>query len=161
MGTHYQKIGIGIIMWILISIRIFGASINIGTLIEKASEFDKNTVIIEAEAIGDILERGEYAWINVNDGTGAIGIYIKNEDIDKIKHTGKYQYVGDTIKVKGTFYHAWAEQSGDMAIKADKIEVIEVGGENKQPIHTYKWVMAGLLLPVAGILYGINKRINQ
>ncbi|MGL6174389.1 MAG: hypothetical protein ACRC1P_07245 [Cellulosilyticaceae bacterium] len=161
MGTHYKKICIGIIMWILMGSRIFGASVNIGTLIEKANEFDKNKVTINAEVIGDVLERGEYAWINVNDGTGAIGIYIKAEDIDKIKHTGKYQYLGDTIKVEGIFYHAFAEQSGDMAIKADKIEVIEIGGENKQPIHVYKWVLAGVLLPVAGALYGINKRLNQ
>lgn len=161
MGTHYKKICIGTIMWILMGSRIFGMSVNIGTLIEQANKFDKNKVTIEAEVIGDVLERGEYAWINVNDGTGAIGVYIKVEDIDKIKHTGKYQYLGDTIRVEGTFYHAFAEQSGDMAIKADKIEVVKAGGEDKQSIQTYKWVMVGVLLPVAGVLYVINKRSNQ
>ena len=45
-------------------------------LIEHAKSYDYQTVTFEGEVIGDIMVRDDYAWINVSDGSNAIGIWV-------------------------------------------------------------------------------------
>ena len=61
------------------------------TLIESASKLDGDTVSYSGEVIGDVLYRGDYAWINVSDGANAIGIYIPASEAKKIEYVGRYR----------------------------------------------------------------------
>ena len=49
-------------------------------LIEKASEFDGRLVAVTGEAIGDLMLRQNGSWLNISDGSTALGIFFnKNE----------------------------------------------------------------------------------
>ncbi|MCM8823992.1 MAG: DNA-binding protein, partial [Candidatus Omnitrophica bacterium] len=48
-------------------------------LIGNAKEYDGKIIIYEGEVIGDIMLRGKYAWINVNDGKGTIGVWVDRD----------------------------------------------------------------------------------
>ena len=48
-------------------------------LINNAKSYDGKTVVYEGEVIGDIMVRGAFAWINVNDGKNAIGIWLEKD----------------------------------------------------------------------------------
>jgi len=71
-------------------------------LINKAKEYDKKEVVYTGEMVGDIMQRGQYAWINISDGNNAIGVWLPYDQTKQIKYKGSYDFIGDTIKVTGT-----------------------------------------------------------
>lgn len=112
-------------------------------LIENEDKYNEKKVVYRGEAIGDILKRGESAWITVNDdnyadapkrkydelqGTNSgIGVYGPVDDIDEIRFLGSYDTQGDLVEVRGTFYKASAEHGGDTCIVADEVNVLRSG----------------------------------
>ena len=118
-------------------------------LIDNAKEYDKKEVIYSGEVIGDIMKRGGYAWINVSDGSNAIGIWIPFEETEKIEYTGQYRYKGDTVKIIGIFNRACPEHGGDLDIHAKSIEVIERGHEIKRNTNFYGLIAGAILFIIA------------
>jgi len=104
------------------------AAVTSAELIEKAADYDGRTVTIEGEAVGSILPRGEYAWVNITDqNNSAIGIFMKASDAAQIKMLGCYGLTGDRIRVTGTFYRACAEHGGDLDIHAARVTLVSAG----------------------------------
>ncbi len=63
--------------------------IDSNTLINNAFKYDGKFIEFQGEAIGEIMKRGNYAWVNIHDGSNAIGVFLKYEDAKKIKYLGK------------------------------------------------------------------------
>ncbi|MEA5026993.1 MAG: hypothetical protein VB012_04960 [Erysipelotrichaceae bacterium] len=140
-----------IITWLFLWIAAIGClaqdqTFTINELIENAVSLDGTNVTIEGEAIGEILERGEYSWININDKTNAIGVWIKTSDAQKITYFGDYKNQGDTVRITGTFYNACSEHGGDTDIHAASIEIIQTGNAVSENISPIKILSAGILL---------------
>lgn len=100
---------------------------SINDLIENEKSFDGKIVTIKAEAVGEPMKRKDYTWVNVNDGTNAIGIWMKNSDAAKVKFYGKYEEVGDILKIKGIFKRSCNEHGGDTDIHALQAEILKKG----------------------------------
>ncbi|HRZ03431.1 MAG TPA: hypothetical protein P5015_03810 [Candidatus Omnitrophota bacterium] len=96
-------------------------------LIQKAKDFNGKTVIIQGEVIGDVMPRGEFAWLNIDDTSHAIGVWAPKAMVSGIRYTGDYQYKGDTIEVRGRFFRADADLSGELCIRAQKIITLKEG----------------------------------
>jgi len=143
-----------------ISAKAENQSITSTELIEDASEWDGTTVSYGGEVVGDVLYRGNYAWINVSDGANAIGIYIPAAEAKKIKNVGGYRIVGDTVFLSGTFHRACAEHGGDMDIHADTINVTEKGHSVEDNPSTGLLVSAGVLflLALTGTILVLKKK---
>ncbi len=110
-------------------------TVSLEELIDHSDLYDGRTVAYEGEAIGNILNRGKYAWINVSDGSNsAIGIYMTEEQADKISLLGHYETVGDRIRIQGIFHEACNEHGGDLDIHAETVEVIEKGRTEKEEV---------------------------
>jgi len=105
-------------------------------LINNAKNYNGNTIVYQGEVIGDIMLRGEYAWINVNDGKNAIGIWIKKELIKDILYTGSYKSRGDIVEITGTFNRSCLEHGGDLDIHAQLISKISSGSKISQAVNT-------------------------
>jgi hypothetical protein len=118
-------------------------------LINKAKEYDKKEVVYTGEIVGDIMQRGQYAWINVSDGSNAVGIWLSYDQTKQIKYKGSYDFIGDTIKVTGIFNRACAEHGGDFDIHAKKIEVIKEGHRVIRGINYQKFYIAAGLFVLA------------
>jgi hypothetical protein len=104
-------------------------------LIENARDYDGKVITYQGEAVGDIMRRGEFAWCNVHDGSGAIGIWLPLSLAKAITFTGGYKYSGDIIEVKGTFNRACAQHGGDLDIHAESLIVVKAGSETIEPFH--------------------------
>jgi len=104
------------------------------TLVENSANFDGKTVVLRGEVIG-VMERGDFAWVNVLDGEVAIGVWVRNEDARKISFVGDYRHVGDLVEVVGTFHMACPEHGGDLDIHADKFTVLTVGRGLDRPLN--------------------------
>jgi hypothetical protein len=135
--------------------------IDLNSLIEDALEYNGQTVTVEGEAIGEALKRGEYSWVNINDGSNAIGIWLKTEDAEKIAYFGGYKSKGDTIRITGTFSRDCPEHGGDVDIHCSSFEVIKKGGALKEDLSKEKIYLAIVLFLTAAcafLLYSINQK---
>lgn len=124
---------------------------SINDLIEHSLTLDQQTVTVEAEVIGEVLERGENAWINVNDGTNAIGIYLRLDQTTQLKVFGDYFNVGDVVRIQGIFERSCIEHGGEMDIHAISIQVIKAGQPITHVISAWKFVLAIILMSLAMI----------
>ena len=133
----------------------------INQLIENAKNLDNKQVSIQGELIGEALERGEYAWLNINDKTNAIGVWIKQTDIKAIKFYGDYKYIGDIVEIKGTFHKACPEHGGDVDIHVAVIKIVKEGYAVKDNV-SYKKVITTLgLVIITLLLFLIYLRIMK
>lgn len=129
-------------------------------LIDKAKDYDGKEIVYTGEIIGDIMDRGEYNWINVSDGNNAIGVWVKSSDLKGINIVGRYNSKGDIVKIVGAFYRACPEHGGDFDIHASKIELIEKGYQISHAVEPFKGIVAIIVLIGASICmaYVFKKR---
>lgn len=154
---------LSILFLILIPFNCAGAEdiIRINDLIENSLTLDKTEVSVQGEAIGETLERGDYVWVNINDTTNAIGIWVKKSDAERISYYGDYKHKGDTVKFSGIFHKACREHGGDVDIHSDNVKIIKAGGIVKEKVPTEKVAVTLSLLLItiiaAGIYYYLKK----
>jgi len=127
----------------------FAQSISSTELINNARFYDGKVVTYEGEVIGDIMGRGEYAWINVNDGQSAIGIWIEKPKTLDILYTGSYRSKGDWIEITGIFQRACPAHGGDLDLHAQKIRKIRSG---RMVIERCNLTKRNLALVLLGVL---------
>lgn len=133
----------------------------INDMIEKSASLNNTEITVQGEVIGEALERGEYAWININDTTNAIGIWVKQSDVDQIKFYGDYKHKGDIIKVTGVFYKSCTEHGGDVDIHSTNIEIIETGHEVTEEISNTKALVTSVLFITMLIFLLIFRHKNK
>ncbi|MEG0502868.1 MAG: hypothetical protein RR525_11655 [Cellulosilyticaceae bacterium] len=97
MATYFRKACVGIVLWLVLALAILAEPVSISKLIANAAALDETTISIEAEVIGDVMIRGDKTWINISDGTGAIGVYLDTIEAKKIGMTGEYQKKGEVV----------------------------------------------------------------
>jgi hypothetical protein len=117
-------------------------------LINKAKEYDGKSVVYAGEVIGDVMERGDSVWVNLNDGENAIGIWLDKELAEEIKYTGSYQTKGDRLEVTGVFHRSCIQHGGDMDIHAQFLRKISPGELVKEQLHTGKRNLTIILLGI-------------
>jgi len=96
-------------------------------LINNAKEYDGKSVVYVGEAVGDVMVRGDFAWVNVNDGENAIGVWLNKELAGEIQFTGSYQAKGDRLDITGVFNRNCVQHGGDMDIHAESIRKMGSG----------------------------------
>ncbi len=130
-------------------------------LIEKASLYDGTAVSYSGEVVGDIMVRGDYAWIGISDGANTISVYVPATEAKKIQVVGRYRVVGDTVQITGTFNRACAEHGGDLDIHASKIVIMEKGYTKEDNPSKGLLIAAGVLFLCAltGTILVIRRRM--
>ena len=127
----------------------FGQPVSSTELINQARLYDGKTVVYEGEVIGDIMVRGDYAWVNLHDGTNAIGIWVPKGLIKDITYEGSYKSRGDWIEITGIFHRACPQHGGDLDIHCQGIRKISSGKQLSEHLNIGKrnfiFILAGLL----------------
>ena len=145
---------------ILICVLVFSFSVtcmaqeysNFTELIENSKRINNSKIKLKGEAIGECMNRGEYSWVNISDGSTAMGIWIKYEQAQKIKKYGMYGYKGDIVEINGTFNRACTQHGGDMDIHASSVKIIETGGNVAIHISNSKKIIALIFTSITLIL---------
>ena len=139
------------------------SKVSIYDLIENAKEYDGKEVVLEGEVIGDILDRGEYVWVNISDGNNsAIGIYMSKELSSVIQTTGNYKTSGDRIRVVGTFQRACKDHGGDLDIHASSVELVKKRKTNDISYPSYYPLVAiGLITLTIVLCYITFRRLKK
>lgn len=121
-------------------------------LIDNAQELDGAVVRYGGEVIGDILYRGESAWIEVSDGANTIGCFVDSEDARCIAHTGQYGERGDLVEVAGIFHRACPEHGGDLDLHVTAFSIVQGGDRVSHPISFGMLVAACAAFLCAAVL---------
>ena len=105
-------------------------------LINEAAKWDGEKVIYVGEAVTAVMDRGTYSWVNLNDGSNAIGVWTVARLLKHIKHTGDYRNKGDIVEVTGTFHRACKMHGGDMDIHAYGVKILKRGYRMHENVDT-------------------------
>lgn len=152
-----------------------GADVSSTALIENANAWNGREVSFTGEAIGELMVRGEEAWIHMNDdaymyknleeypvaeqrehlggyNTG-MSVWIPSSLAKMITYFGDYKHEGDVVKVRGTFNAACREHGGDMDIHATSLDVLIEGHPVGHVLNRTRLGLAAALFVVAGVLF--------
>ncbi len=127
---------------------VIAQSVSSVELINKAKGYDNQIVIYSGEAVGDVMARGEFAWVNVFDGVNAIGIWLAKDEAKGINFTGSFKSRGDVIEAEGIFHRACKEHGGDLDIHAVSLRKIKDGRAVREITDKRKRISAVILLGV-------------
>lgn len=125
-----------ILFLVLSSLRVaFSANISSSELIKNAKEYDNKLIAYAGEVIGDVMLRGEFAWVNINDGENAVGVWMSAVLAKEIKFTGNYKSRGDRLEVTGVFHRACLEHGGDLDIHLRSLSKVANGRVVKENLN--------------------------
>ena len=127
-------------------------------LINNAREYDGKSVVYVGEAVGDVMMRGDFAWVNINDGENAIGVWLNKELAGEIKFTGSYRSKGDRLEITGVFQRNCTQHGGDMDIHAQGIRKINLGRVVSEKLDTSKRNFVFILLVVLCLVFVFVRR---
>ncbi len=145
-------------------------------LVEFPNRYDGKVITYVGEAIGDVMQRTDGAWINVNDdayirqgkkrrlagyNSGQSVLFADKQLAAKIKRLGDYNNRGDRIRITGIFHKACPEHGGDMMIHAQTLTAVKSGFSLPHPISARKISLAGTWLVIGGVvlaLWQLRKR---
>lgn len=124
-------------------------------LIEQAKLLDGETIQYKGEVIGDILVRGEFAWLSVSDNANAVSVFLPSDLIPSSLILGRYAVRGDILNITGIFHRACSEHGGDMDIHGTSVERIQGGFTFPIQTSTKFITLAGMtsLTAVGGLIY--------
>ena len=126
-------------------------------LINNAKQYDGKIITYKGEVIGDVMIRGDHAWLHVNDGSIAIGIWAPKTMIQDIGYIGDYHKKGDIVEVSGIFHRSCLEHGGDLDIHASEIKKIASGSLVIQPISRKKVYIGVYSLMLVLLFYALKK----
>jgi membrane protein implicated in regulation of membrane protease activity len=148
-----------------------------GQLVEKPKDYNGKTVTFTGEAIGEVMVRGDYAWIHLNDDAymelnveegatlggynSGMAVWVPSPLTVPIDTYGDYKHEGSIVQISGTFNAACKEHGGDMDIHATKLSVVRVGHVVADPIPPWKAALAAALVALAAVLFWIERRTRN
>ena len=118
-----------IILFLVFSAQLpaFSQGLSSSELISNAKEYDGKLVAYSGEVIGEVMLRGEFAWVNINDGQNALGAWMSAALAQEIKFTGNYKSRGESLEIVGIFHRACLEHGGDLDIHVQSLRKIGSG----------------------------------
>jgi hypothetical protein len=142
-------------------------------LVEKPKEYNGKTVTFAGEAIGEVMVRGDYAWIHLNDDAymelnveegaklggynSGMAVWIPSPLTKQIDTYGDYKHEGSIAQISGTFNAACKEHGGDMDIHATTLTMIRAGHVVDDPVPPWKAALAAMLVLAAAGLFWFDR----
>jgi hypothetical protein len=151
-------IGIALIAGIImISGRAFSQELSSTDLIDNSRQLDGKTVTYAGEVIGEVMARGDNAWVNVNDGVNAIGVWMPRAIAEQIQFGGNYKQRGDWVEITGVLHRACFEHGGDLDMHASYFKMVRPGRQINHRLNILKAYQALVLLGVLLLIWILSQ----
>jgi len=131
----------------------FAQGLSSSELIQNAKQYDGKLITYSGEVIGDVMLRKASAWVNINDGENALGVWMDASFAKTINYTGSYKARGDNLEVTGIFHRACLEHGGDLDIHAQALRKLANGRMVKERVNLDKINLSLILLGVLLIIW--------
>jgi len=100
----------------------------VAELITFPSVYNEKEILFHGEAIGQIMHRGDYCWLNVMDEDGnSLGCYMPGIFAEDIKFLGRYKIQGDILLLKGVYHSAREEHGGETELEVNDVILLQKG----------------------------------
>jgi len=145
--------------------------------ISKGLFWNGKTVTFHGEAIGEVMVRGDYAWIHLNDDAymvknveegaklggynSGMAVWIPASLTKPIDTYGDYQHEGSIVEIQGVFNGACKEHGGDMDIHATTLKVLREGHVVVDAVKPWKAGLAVVLAALAGVLWWLERKYRH
>jgi len=122
--------------------------VKIKELYENSEFYNGKSIVIEGEAIGEKMGKGDEIWVNIKDEFEdfAIGVVMSKIDSEKIENFGRYRIKGDIVRVEGIYNVNCIKHPGERDIHAIKVEVIKKGERYNEELSLKKIYLSFILL---------------
>lgn len=146
-------------------------------LVDKPKQYNGTEVTFTGEAIGEVMVRGDHAWIHLNDDAyelrnveegaklggynSGMAVWVPSSLVKQIDTYGDYKHEGSIVRITGTFNAACKEHGGDMDIHADSLAVLRPGHVVVDAVPAWKAMLAAGLVLLAGGLYWLERRTRN
>lgn len=135
---------------------VFSQGLSSSELIKNAKEYDGKLITYTGEVIGDVMLRGESAWVNINDGDNALGVWMSVFLTREIKFVGNYKSRGDSFEIVGIFHRACPEHGGDLDIHAQALRKLGNGRIVNQILNLDKKNLSLILFGALLLIWILN-----
>lgn len=125
------------------------APVKINDLIENPVMYDGKRISIAAEAIGEKMNRKDGTWVNIHDGSNAIGVWMTKAESEKISVYGGYGKIGDVLDISGVFHRHCVEHGGEPDIHLSSINAVKMGKIIENNISSAKIYSSAVLVTMA------------
>jgi hypothetical protein len=146
-------------------------------LVEDAGVWDGRIIGFTGEAIGEVMRRGDMAWIHLNDdayghadagaspglagANSGIAVWVDSAMASQITSFGIYGRHGDLVEVTGTFHAACPQHGGDTDIHATSLRIVRPGYATVQLIRPSRMIAASILAGLTLGLFLVNLRADR
>ncbi|MDP2941480.1 MAG: DNA-binding protein [Candidatus Omnitrophota bacterium] len=131
----------------------YAQSVSSTELINNARQYDGKAISYQGEVIGEVMRRGDHAWVNLNDGKNAIGIWMPLAQSALIAYAGSYKSKGDWIEVEGVFNSSCTEHGGSLDIHAQSVIKKMSGRAVAQKLNPDKKQLAIILAGILAVIW--------
>ena len=143
----------GIIFFISVLQLVYAKeAVSLEELLKYPDKFDRQRLVVEGEAIGEVLKGDQGYWINISSGGQALGIFASDKEAFKnISYWGEYNTKGDLVQSKGVFYKE-CPLHHLMDIHLEKLEIVKEGYRLTDSVSLFKIDLAILLFTICLIV---------
>ena len=130
---------------------------SIGAISGQSSLYDKRTVQVEGEVIGDrIAADAGYYWVELSSydegDTATISVLMSEDQTAQIDRYGHYGVTGTTLQVRGTYHQACDEHEGLSDIHATNSAVVARGVDHKDAFDLGAFLPGVLTIAIGVVL---------
>lgn len=140
--------------------------------------YDGRVVRYEGEAVGEVLERSDHAWVQLNDdaysqtaslprrpahagGNVGVGVRLPRDEADAIERVGGPSWRGDVLAVQGVFHRAMPDSADAMAIDARQVQRLTPSEPIDRPVLADRRIAAIALAMLAAAMVVAERVVTR
>ena len=136
------------------------------TDLSNADSYDKQTVQITGEAVGDIIDaRDDMVWVTLaeasNSNNASVSVLMTRESASHIDTLGRYGTTGTMLQVRGVFHLACPEDQGLSDVHATSVAVAAKGSHHVEEFRPEAFAAGAVLTVVGFALMGLFRYLRE
>ena len=130
------------------------------------SYYDKQTVQITGEAVGDIIDaRDGMVWVTLAEASSSsnasVAVLMTRESASHIDTLGRYGTTGTMLQVRGVFHLACPEDQGLSDVHATSVAVVAKGIHHANEFRPEAFAVGAALTVVGFALMGLFRYLRE
>lgn len=130
------------------------------------SYYDKQTVQITGEAVGDIIDaRDGMVWVTLAEASSSsnasVAVLMTRESASHIDTLGRYGTTGTMLQVRGVFHLACPEDQGLSDVHATSVAVVTKGSHHVEEFRPEAFAVGAALTVVGFALMGLFRYLRE
>ena len=130
------------------------------------SYYDKQTVQITGEVVGDIIDaRDGMVWVTLsetsNSSNASVAVLMTRESASHIDALGRYGTTGTMLQVRGVFHLACPDDQGLSDVHATSVAVVAKGVHHANEFRPEAFAVGAALTAVGFALMGLFRYLRE